>query len=86
MGVLIRPRRAEYILARHAEFPTPRLEIRTVRGATRLPLRVRAQRRVDLAAGLKAQAQPELRHGLAEIKKQAAERVAWDLAGMVETG
>jgi phospholipid/cholesterol/gamma-HCH transport system permease protein len=61
--------------------PDAALEIRTVAGDP-VPMRVRASGTWTYS-GLKAQ-RSQIEHGLAEIKKQAAERVAWDLAGMVE--
>jgi len=47
-----------------------------------VPLRVRASGEWTFS-GLKAQ-RGQIEHGLAEIKKQPAERVAWDLTEMVE--
>lgn len=61
--------------------PDAALEIRTVAGDP-VPLRVRASGAWTFS-GLKAQ-RSQIVHGLAEIRKQAPERVAWDLARMEE--
>jgi len=61
--------------------PDATLEIKTI-ASDAVPVRVRAGGAWTFS-GLKAQ-RSQIEHGLAEIKKQAPQSVAWDLAGMVE--
>jgi phospholipid/cholesterol/gamma-HCH transport system permease protein len=61
--------------------PDATLEIKSVAGDP-VPMHVRASGAWTFS-GLKAR-RSQIEHGLAEIKKQAPQRVAWDLAGMVE--
>src|SRR5258706_10032678 len=72
---------ARGVYSRAMPSPDAALEIRTDAGNP-VPVRVRASGAWTFS-GLKAQ-RSQIVHGLAEVKKQPAERVAWDLAGMVE--